>query len=138
MVRLSADLILESPQYFNPLREREIDLRGELFFVVLPEGSGIASLEDAPNLCQIPLKECVRIPPASYESEMSVWILQVLRHFIYFLLRSHNRVPSCFASVMRIAGNKIAVIENLGATEVRSCCQHHSSYPGVSFLFLNF
>jgi hypothetical protein len=31
MVRLTADLILRSPQYFNAVREREIDLRGELF-----------------------------------------------------------------------------------------------------------
>jgi hypothetical protein len=28
MVRLTADLILRSPQYFNAVREREIDLRG--------------------------------------------------------------------------------------------------------------
>lgn len=28
MVRLSADLILRSPQYFNAVREREVDLRG--------------------------------------------------------------------------------------------------------------
>jgi hypothetical protein len=28
---LTADLILRSPQYFNAVREREIDLRGELF-----------------------------------------------------------------------------------------------------------
>ena len=30
MVRLTADLILISPQYFNAVREREIDLRGKL------------------------------------------------------------------------------------------------------------
>eukprot|EP00245_Coleochaete_scutata_P004176 TRINITY_DN16448_c0_g1_i1.p1 TRINITY_DN16448_c0_g1~~TRINITY_DN16448_c0_g1_i1.p1 ORF type:complete len:279 (-),score=77.88 TRINITY_DN16448_c0_g1_i1:488-1324(-) len=28
MVRLTADLIFRSPQYFNPVKEREIDLRG--------------------------------------------------------------------------------------------------------------
>ena len=29
MVRLTADVIEYAPQYFNPLHEREIDLRGE-------------------------------------------------------------------------------------------------------------
>jgi U2 small nuclear ribonucleoprotein A' len=28
MVRLTAELILSSPQYINPLKERELDLRG--------------------------------------------------------------------------------------------------------------
>ncbi|CAI7878501.1 unnamed protein product [Closterium sp. NIES-54] len=34
MVRLTADLILESPQYFNAVREREIDLRGNKIAVI--------------------------------------------------------------------------------------------------------
>ena len=33
MVRLTADLILRSPQYFNAVRERELDLRGTKFIV---------------------------------------------------------------------------------------------------------
>jgi U2 small nuclear ribonucleoprotein A' len=28
MVKLTAELILSSPQYINPLKERELDLRG--------------------------------------------------------------------------------------------------------------
>ena len=34
MVKLTADLIEESPQYTNPLREREIDLRGNKLSVI--------------------------------------------------------------------------------------------------------
>lgn len=33
MVRLTADLILRSPQYFNAVRQRELDLRGTKFIV---------------------------------------------------------------------------------------------------------
>lgn len=29
MVRLTADLVLQSPQYFNAVKERELDLRGK-------------------------------------------------------------------------------------------------------------
>jgi U2 small nuclear ribonucleoprotein A' len=34
MVRLTADLILRSPQYFNAVRERELDLRGNKIGVI--------------------------------------------------------------------------------------------------------
>ncbi|GAQ90679.1 hypothetical protein KFL_006720060 [Klebsormidium nitens] len=34
MVRLTADLILQSPQYFNAVKERELDLRGSKIAVV--------------------------------------------------------------------------------------------------------
>lgn len=62
--RLTADLIAQSPQYLNPLREREVDLRG---------------------LCAH------------------------LRAAVHLLTMARSSPE----------GNKISVIENLGATQVR-------------------
>ncbi|XP_024383472.1 U2 small nuclear ribonucleoprotein A' isoform X2 [Physcomitrium patens] len=42
MVRLSADLILRSPQYFNAVREREVDLRGNKIGVI----ENLGAIED--------------------------------------------------------------------------------------------
>lgn len=33
-MKLTADLILQSPQYTNALRDRELDLRGKLYLIV--------------------------------------------------------------------------------------------------------
>ena len=33
-MKLTADLILQSPQYTNALRDRELDLRGKFYFTV--------------------------------------------------------------------------------------------------------
>jgi len=70
MVRLTADLIWKSPHFFNPVKERELDLRG------------------------IPISLTpLHLSPSSLS------------------LFDNN-------FVMFFTGNKIAVIENLGATEV--------------------
>eukprot|EP00850_Spirogloea_muscicola_P019245 SM000187S03862 [mRNA] locus=s187:64028:65688:+ [translate_table: standard] len=49
MVRLTADLILRSPQYFNAVRERELDLRGNKIVVV--ENLGATEVRASPPLC---------------------------------------------------------------------------------------
>jgi hypothetical protein len=36
MVKLTADLVSASPQFTNPLKEREIDLRGQLRSFYIP------------------------------------------------------------------------------------------------------
>src|SRR5690554_5129062 len=48
MPRITADLVLRSPSYFNPLREREIDLRGiaTLFFLLSFAGNKIPIIEN--------------------------------------------------------------------------------------------
>lgn len=43
--RLTADLILDSPQYMNPCKEYEIDLRGKLGLVKLPSPGSPANLQ---------------------------------------------------------------------------------------------
>lgn len=50
MVKLTADLIEESPQYTNPLREREIDLRGNKLSVIENLGATLVNLFFVQNL----------------------------------------------------------------------------------------
>ena len=44
MVKLTAQLIADSPQYTNPLRDREIDLRGYKLSVIENLGATLVSI----------------------------------------------------------------------------------------------
>ena len=44
MVKLTADMIEQSPQYTNPLREREIDLRGYKLSVIENLGATLVNM----------------------------------------------------------------------------------------------
>ena len=46
MVKITADLIEQSPQFTNPLRDREIDLRGYKISVIENLGATLVSLFD--------------------------------------------------------------------------------------------
>ncbi|CAI5941706.1 unnamed protein product [Closterium sp. NIES-64] len=57
MVRLTADLILESPQYFNAVREREIDLRGNKIAVI----ENLGATEDLVDSIDLSDNEIVKL-----------------------------------------------------------------------------
>ncbi|RZS19106.1 hypothetical protein BHM03_00051462 [Ensete ventricosum] len=85
MVRLTADLIWKSPHFFNAIKERELDLRGEQ----LSPSSPVR----APYFLGLGFLTCIWNEPL------------LLASLILVLL-------------IGLSGNKIAVMENLGATEV--------------------
>ena len=90
MVKLTAEIIQQSYQYTNPIRERELDLRGTLIC------RSIFPLDIIHSGCFVALSYFL-----SYELCLHYYYLTLLNDGLY-----------CFV------GYKIPVIENLGATLV--------------------
>eukprot|EP00250_Pteridium_aquilinum_P007623 c17294_g2_i1 orf=422-1282(+) len=76
MVRLTADLILRSPQYFNAVREREIDLRGNKIAVV----ENLGATEDQFDSIDLSDNELVKLEGFPYLKRLTT------------LLVSNNRI----------------------------------------------
>ncbi|KAI5060834.1 hypothetical protein GOP47_0023339 [Adiantum capillus-veneris] len=76
MVRLTADLILRSPQYFNAVREREIDLRGNKIAVI----ENLGATEDQFDSIDLSDNELVKLEGFPYLKRLTT------------LLVSNNRI----------------------------------------------
>ncbi|MCO5554753.1 hypothetical protein L7F22_008287 [Adiantum nelumboides] len=76
MVRLTADLILRSPQYFNAVREREIDLRGNKIAVI----ENLGATEDQFDSVDLSDNELVKLEGFPYLKRLTT------------LLVSNNRI----------------------------------------------
>ena len=90
MVRLTVDLIENSPQFMNPLKQRELDVRGACEPV-------------------FPARHPTSLPPGRRACPGAA-----LRALLDLCCARPPRSPG-----RRLAGNKLSMIENLGATEVR-------------------
>ena len=88
-MRLNADMIARSPAFFNAMKDRELDLRGELRSVPMSSALCPCHRLDRPRAC------------ASQRRRRA---------------RHTTRTP--LSSPPAGAGNKIAMIENLAATQV--------------------
>ncbi|KAH9555859.1 hypothetical protein CY35_08G138700 [Sphagnum magellanicum] len=71
MVRLTADLILRSPQYFNAVREREIDLRGNKIAAV----ENLGATEDQYDSIDISDNEIVKLENFPYLKRLTTLLV---------------------------------------------------------------
>lgn len=71
MVRLTADLILRSPQYFNAVREREIDLRGNKIAVV----ENLGATEDQYDSIDLSDNELVKLEGFPYLKRLTTLLV---------------------------------------------------------------
>eukprot|EP00249_Psilotum_nudum_P020722 c27819_g1_i1 orf=198-1136(+) len=71
MVKLTADLILRSPQYFNAVREREIDLRGNKIAVV----ENLGATEDLYDTIDLSDNELVKLDGFPYLKRLTTLLV---------------------------------------------------------------
>ncbi|CAM6087640.1 unnamed protein product [Calypogeia fissa] len=71
MVRLTADLILRSPQYFNAVRERELDLRGNKISAV----ENLGATEDQYDSIDLSDNEIVKLDSFPYLKRLSTLLV---------------------------------------------------------------
>ncbi|KAL3685418.1 hypothetical protein R1sor_003440 [Riccia sorocarpa] len=71
MVRLSADLILRSPQYFNAVRERELDLRGNKISVI----ENLGATEDQYDSIDLSDNEIVKLENFPYLKRLTTLLV---------------------------------------------------------------
>ncbi|GAB2240966.1 hypothetical protein Droror1_Dr00021484 [Drosera rotundifolia] len=71
MVRLTADLIWKSPHFFNPIRERELDLRGNKIAVI----ENLGATEDQFDTIDISDNEIVKLENFPYLSRLGTLIV---------------------------------------------------------------
>ena len=147
MVRLTADLVTNAPQFFNPLHERELDLRSECLTCLKAH-------------CGVSHSRCVCVCGCVCVCVCLCATKRVAARRLAHRTASRARVAHCalafstwlaaFAAAATVvssvqldvctnslccdlcvlcaaAGNRIALLENLGATEVRACALHKSS-----------
>ncbi|CAA7400739.1 unnamed protein product [Spirodela intermedia] len=83
MVRLTADLILKSPHFFNALRERELDLRGNKIAVI----ENLGATEDQFDTIDLTDNEIVKLENFPHMSRLGT------------LLMNNNRVTRINANI---------------------------------------
>ncbi|KAL9256914.1 U2 small nuclear ribonucleoprotein A'-like protein [Drosera capensis] len=71
MVRLTADLIWKSPHFFNPIKERELDLRGNKIAVI----ENLGATEDQFDTIDISDNEIVKLENFPYLSRLGTLIV---------------------------------------------------------------
>ncbi|KAL2653521.1 hypothetical protein R1flu_021649 [Riccia fluitans] len=71
MVRLTADLILRSPQYFNAVRERELDLRGNKIAVI----ENLGATEDQYDSIDLSDNEIVKLENFPYLKRLTTLLV---------------------------------------------------------------
>ncbi|KAG6553452.1 hypothetical protein Mapa_004364 [Marchantia paleacea] len=71
MVRLTADLILRSPQYFNAVRERELDLRGNKIAAI----ENLGATEDQYDSIDLSDNEIVKLENFPYLKRLTTLLV---------------------------------------------------------------
>eukprot|EP00897_Mesotaenium_endlicherianum_P009025 jgi/Mesen1/8150/ME000438S07252 len=99
MVRLTADLILSSPQYFNAVKERELDLRGNKISVI----ENLGATEDQYDSIDLSDNEIVKLEGFPYLKRLTT------------LLVNNNRIARISASI----GERLPKLQTLVLTSNR-------------------
>jgi len=118
--RLTADLIAQSPQYLNPLREREVDLRGNKISVI--ENLGATGDQfDSIDLSDNEIQKLENFP-----------LLRRLK----MLLLSNNRVARIAPGLGQVIPNLDTLILSNNKIESFSDLENLSSFTKLKFLSL--